>query len=44
MSKMNAQIEAVEETVDHVERRMVEYSSTINELVDGHREHIEGIQ
>lgn len=41
MSKLNSQVEAVDERVDHVEWKMVENSSTINDLVDGHQEHIE---
>lgn len=36
-SKLKAQVEAVEERVDHVERKMAKYCSTINVLVDGHK-------
>lgn len=36
-TKLKGQVEALEERVDHVEWKMAEYSTTINELVDGHQ-------
>lgn len=41
---LSAQLEAVEGRIDHVERKMGEYSTTINDFVDGHQEHTQDLQ
>lgn len=44
LAKLITQIEMVGERTDHVERKMGEYASKINELVDGYQAQAEDIQ
>lgn len=41
---LSAQLKAVEGRIDHVERKMGEYSTTINDFVDGNQEHTQDLQ